>query len=219
MGEKTRFASLEIGCERSGLAGDCDSGYSCAYSSNVAWKSATQPVAKETNPRLVFERLFGNGDAAEQGESMARRRLLKQSILDFVSEDAGRLKSTLGGNATCASWTSTSPPCARSRRGWRSSRRPRRRAWRPACGSPTAFPTEYGEHLRLMGDMMILAFQADLTRVCTFMFANDGSNRSYAQAGVPEGPPRHEPPRRRPDQAREEGEDRPTSTSSSSPTC
>ena len=186
MGEKTRFASLEIGCERSGLAGDCDSGYSCAYSSNVSWKSATQPVAKETNPRLVFERLFGNGDAAEQGESLARRRLLKQSILDFVSEDAGHLKSSLGGRDvrkldeyfTAVREIET-----------RLEKFETAQAARVAAGvrEPYGIPTEYGEHLRLMGDMMILAFQADLTRVCTFMFANDGSNRSYAQAGVPEG--------------------------------
>lgn len=186
MGDKTRFASLEIGCERSGLAGDCDSGYSCAYSSNVSWKSATQPVAKETNPRLVFERLFGNGDAAEQGESLARRRLLKQSILDFVSEDAGHLKSSLGGRDvrkldeyfTAVREIET-----------RLEKFETAQAARVAAGvkSPYGIPQEYGDHLRLMGDMMILAFQADLTRVCTFMFANDGSNRSYAQAGVPEG--------------------------------
>ena len=186
MGDKTRFASLEIGCERSGLAGDCDSGYSCAYSSNVAWKSATQPVAKETNPRLVFERLFGNGDAAEQGESLGRRKLLKQSILDFVSEDAGRLKASLGGRDvrkldeyfTAVREIET-----------RLEKFETAQALRTAAGvtAPHGIPSEYREHIRLMGDMMVLAFQADLTRVCTFMFANDGSNRSYSQAGVAEG--------------------------------
>ena len=186
MGDKTRFASLEIGCERSGLAGDCDSGYSCAYSSNVSWKSATQPVAKETNPRLVFERLFGNGDLAEQGESLGRRKILKQSILDFVSEDAGRLKASLGGRDvrkldeyfTAVREIET-----------RLERFENAQAARSAAGvaTPRGIPQDYGEHIRLMGDMMILAFQADLTRVCTFMFANDGSNRSYALAGVPEG--------------------------------
>lgn len=186
MGNKTRFASLEIGCERSGLAGDCDSGYSCAYSSNVSWRSATQPVAKETNPRLVFERLFGNGDAAEQGESLGRRKLLKQSILDFVSEDAGRLKASLGGRDVRKLdeyFTAVRDIETRLEK-FESAQ-----AVRLASGvtSPRGIPAEYSDHIRLMGDMMILAFQADLTRICTFMFANDGSNRSYVQAGVPEG--------------------------------
>ena len=186
MGDKTRFASLEIGCERSGLAGDCDSGYSCAYSSNIAWKSETTPVAKETNPRLVFERLFGNGDAEEQGESLDRRRLLKQSILDFVSEDAGRLKSSLGGRDVRKLdeyFTSVREIETRLER-FESNQMAR---LANAGTRPRGIPSEYSEHIRLMGDMMILAFQADLTRVCTFMFANDGSNRSYVQAGVPEG--------------------------------
>jgi hypothetical protein len=183
IGKRTRFASLEIGCERSGLAGDCDSGYSCAYSSNVSWRSATQPVAKETNPRLVFERLFGNGDAAEQGESLARRRILKQSILDFVSEDAGLLKASLGGRDVRKLdeyFTAVREI---------EQRLVKFEAAQAASGvkAPTGIPQSYAEHIRLMGDMMILAFQADLTRVCTFMFANDGSNRSYVEAGVPEG--------------------------------
>jgi hypothetical protein len=186
IGDRTRFASLEIGCERSGLAGDCDSGYSCAYSSNVSWKSATQPVAKEVNPRLVFERLFGNGDAEEQGESLARRRILKQSILDFVSEDAGRLKASLGGRDVRKLdeyFTSVREIETRLER-FESAQAARIATGQPR---PAGIPSEYSDHIRLMGDMMILAFQADLTRVCTFMFANDGSNRSYVQAGVPEG--------------------------------
>lgn len=186
IGNQTRFASLEIGCERSGLAGNCDSGYSCAYSSNVAWKSATQPVAKEVNPRLVFERLFGNGDAEEQGESLARRRILKQSILDFVSEDAGRLKASLGGKDVRKLdeyFTSVREIEQRLER-FESVQAARLATGQPR---PKGIPSEYSEHIRLMGDMMILAFQADLTRVCTFMFANDGSNRSYVEAGVPEG--------------------------------
>lgn len=186
LGNQTRFASLEIGCERSGLAGDCDSGYSCAYSSNIAWKNPTQPLAKEVNPRLVFERLFGNGDAEEQGESLGRRRLLKQSILDFVSEDASRLKSSLGGRDVRKLdeyFTAVREIEQRLERFETA------QAARLAAGlkEPAGVPSTYGEHIRLMGDMMVLAFQADLTRVCTFMFANDGSNRSYGEAGVPEG--------------------------------
>ncbi len=186
LGKETRFASLELGCERGGTSGDCDSGYSCAYSSSIAWKSETTPVAKETNPRLVFERLFGNGDRSEEGESMARRDLLNKSILDFVMEDASALKGRLGAR-----------DARKIDEYFTSVREIEQRLVRfenqgrleiaAGIGKPGGIPTDYGDHIRLMGDMMILAFQADLTRVATFMFANDGSNRSYAQIGVPEG--------------------------------
>src|SRR5688572_10490187 len=96
IGDRTKFASLEIGCERGAQAGDCDSGYSCAYSSSISWRSETTPVAKEVNPRLVFERLFGSGDKAGEAQSKARRDLFNQSILDMVMEDASRLKARLG---------------------------------------------------------------------------------------------------------------------------
>jgi hypothetical protein len=186
IGNQTKFASLELGCEGGGVNGDCDSGYSCAYSSSISWRSAETPVAKETNPRLVFDRLFGNENPDETRESRTRRNLLKQSLLDFVSDDAARLKGQLG---------------LRDRRKldeyFQGIREIEERllkfestqAERVAAGvvRPNGVPADYGEHIRLMTDMMILAFQADLTRVSTMMFANDGSNRSYAQIGVPEG--------------------------------
>src|SRR2546422_990352 len=83
-------------CERGAQAGNCDSGYSCAYSSAISWRSDSTPVAKEIDPRLVFERLFSNGDPAESAESRQRRKLYRKSILDFVMDDAGRLKTQLG---------------------------------------------------------------------------------------------------------------------------
>ena len=186
IGHLTKFPSLELGCERSGLAGDCDSGYSCAYSSNIAWKNETTPVAKEINPRLVFERLFGNGDANEQGESLARRQLFQQSILDFVTEDAAKLKGQLGSRDRMKMdeyFTSVREIEERLIRFENS------QGFALAAGvkAPSGVPPSYGEHIRLMMDMMILAFQADLTRTCTMMYANDGSNRSYAEIGVPEG--------------------------------
>ena len=96
VGARTQFPSLEIGCERSAQAGNCDSGYSCAYSSSIAWRSPTTPVAHETDPRAIFERLFGNGDPNESAESRARRVRAKRSVLDFVMEDANSLKGKLG---------------------------------------------------------------------------------------------------------------------------
>ena len=186
LGKETRFASLELGCERGGTSGDCDSGYSCAYSSSVSWKSETTPVAKEVNPRLVFERLFGNGKATEESESLARRDLLNKSVLDFILEDAAALKGRLGAR-----------DARKMDEYFTSVREIEQRLVKfenqgkleiaAGVGKPGGIPADYGEHIRLMGDMMVLAFQADLTRVCTFMFANDGSNRSFAQIGVPEG--------------------------------
>lgn len=185
LGKETRFASLELGCERSGMAGDCDSGYSCAYSSGISWRGESTPVAKETNPRAVFERLFGGEDLGENAEARAKRILYRQSILDMILEDAGALKGKLGNRdkqkldeyltavreieQRLARFESASKAAAQA-----------------GIKAPTA-PTSFADHIRLMGDMMILAFQTDQTRVASFMFANEGSNRSYGEAGVSEG--------------------------------
>jgi len=185
IGNKTRFASLEIGCERGGMAGDCDSGYSCAYSSNISWRSESSPVPKEVNPRLVFERLFGTG-GKEAEESQAKRELFNKSILDFVLEDAANLKSRLGrrDQMKMEEYFSAVRDIEKRLISFENTARLQAAA---GLGKPAGIPSDFGEHIRLMGDMMILAFQADLTRVCTFMFANDGSNRSYAQIGVSDG--------------------------------
>ncbi|MEI7986081.1 MAG: DUF1552 domain-containing protein [Armatimonadota bacterium] len=186
IGNKTRFASLEIGCERSGLAGDCDSGYSCAYSSNISWKSENTPIPKEVNPRLVFERLFGSGAQSEEQESMARRDLFNKSILDFVMEDAANLKSRLGKRDQMKMEEYFTAVRDIENRLTRFENQAKLEA-AAGVGRPKGIPGDFGDHIRLMGDMMVLAFQADLTRVATFMFANDGSNRSYAQIGVSDG--------------------------------
>lgn len=183
---QTKFASLEIGCERGGQNGNCDSGYSCAYSSNIAWRDAETPIAKEVNPRLVFERLFGNGNDSETRESRTRRDLLRQSILDYVMEDASKLKGQLGRHdqrKIDEYFTSVREIEQRLVR----FENVESTALLAGASRPTGIPLDYGEHIRLMGDMMVLAFQADLTRVCTFMFANDGSNRSFHQIGIDEG--------------------------------
>ena len=97
LGNKTRFASLELGCERGQQAGNCDTGYSCAYSSNIAWRTESTPVAKEINPRLVFERRFASDDKAGNAESRGKRALYQKSVLDFVLDNAQRLRTRLGG--------------------------------------------------------------------------------------------------------------------------
>jgi hypothetical protein len=186
VGNQTRFASLELGCERGAQAGNCDSGYSCAYSSSISWRSPNTPVAKEVDPRAVFERLFSNGDPNETEESRARRNRYHKSILDFVMEDASALKSKLGSH--------DKRKLDEYFEGVREieQRIDRAEKFKGQAGSqgmkaPAGMPNDYGEHIRLMGDMMVLAFQADLTRISTFMFANEGSNRSYKLIDVPEG--------------------------------
>jgi len=181
VGGKTRLPSLEIGCERGAIAGDCDSGYSCAYSGNVSWSSPGTPVAKEVNPRAVFERLFG--EVGLDPATRKQRLLSRRSVVDAVLEDARSLLRTLGARdqekldeyleavrsverRLAAQPTGTTPDGA---------------------SLPPGVPRDRGEHIRLLGDMMVLAFQSDSTRIATFMFANDGSNRAYPEIGIGDG--------------------------------
>src|ERR1700722_191143 len=96
IGRQTRLPSLEVSCDRAQLAGNCDSGYSCAYSYNISWKGESTPMPAETNPKLVFERLFSNGVPGESKEARAQRQRYQKSVLDFAAEDASRLRSNLG---------------------------------------------------------------------------------------------------------------------------
>lgn len=186
VGRNTRFASLELGCERGAQAGNCDSGYSCAYSSNISWRAANQPVAKEVDPRMVFERLFGGGGTDERGESRAKRDLYRKSILDFVLDDANRLKGQLG--------LRDQHKLEEYFTGVREIEQRIEMAEKQGAAiqltgvkKPEGIPQDYAEHIRLLGDMMILAFQTDTTRISTFMLANDGSNRPYRMIDIPEG--------------------------------
>jgi hypothetical protein len=187
VGHLTKFPSLEIGCEGGKNAGSCDSGYSCAYSANLAWRTESTPMSKEVNPRLVFERLFTNG--AKSDAERAKQEAYRKSILDFVAEDANALKRNLG----VADQRKLDEYLVGVRE---IEQRLQKAAKEASVGAeppktdyprPTGVPREYGDHLKLMADMLVLAFQADLTRFATFVFANDGSNRAYKQIGVPEG--------------------------------
>jgi hypothetical protein len=181
VGELTRLPSLEIGCEQGAMAGNCDSGYSCVYSSTMSWRSATQPLPKEVNPKLVFERLFGTGPDAGRAKRDAARR----SILDFVRDDSKDLTAKLGASdrrKLDEYFTSIRDIELRIER---LAKMPPVKA--PEGFKPTGIPASYPDHLKLMCDLLVLAFQADVTRVCTFVLANEGSNRPYPFAGVPEG--------------------------------
>ncbi len=181
LADQTRLASLEIGADPSAMAGNCDSGYSCVYSSTISWRSATTPVPKLNDPRLIFDRLFGAGADADRARHEANRR----SILDFVREDVATLSPRLSGNDQRRLDEYLSSIRDIEQRIERARRLPEPR--RPDMARPTAIPAVHQEHLRLLCDLMVLAFQADVTRVCTFVLANEGSNRPYPFISVPEG--------------------------------
>lgn len=181
IGEKTRLASLEIGCEHGAMAGNCDSGYSCVYSSTMSWRSATQPLPKEVNPKLVFERLFASTPDANRAKRDARRK----SILDFVSQDSKDLTGRLGRNDVRKLDEYFSAIRDIELRIERAEKLPPIKA--PDYAAPAGIPAAYDEHIRLMCDIVVLAFQADVTRVVSFVLANEGSNKPYPFIEVPEG--------------------------------
>ena len=181
IGHHTRLPSLELGMDRGRNAGNCDSGYSCAYSSNISWKTENTPTAKEIHPRLAFERLFGNGNSTEEEK---RRSDLRRSILDAVAEDASRLRPQLGRTDRMKLDEYFTSVREIEQRLARAATLPTEV---PDVDMPAGMPREFEEHMRLMYDIMVLAFQTDSTRVCTFMAGNAGSNQSYPQVEVKEG--------------------------------
>jgi hypothetical protein len=181
IGSQTRFPSLEIGCEPARQSGDCDSGYSCAYSSSIAWKTPTQPLGKEIDPRQVFERLFGSGET----DVTAERKKYRQSVLDFVLNDANRLRTRMG--TTDRRKMDEYLSAIRELELRISRHEDQAKQFKPDMEQPGGVPEDYAEHIRLLGDLMVLAFQSDSTRICTFVFANEGSNRNYRAIDVPEG--------------------------------
>jgi len=179
LGRLTRFPSLELGIERGAQSGGCDSGYSCAYSSNISWSSPTTPVAKEIDPAAVFDRLFGRG-----GEAELKRRQHGASILDFVNDEARRLKPRLAvadQRKLDEYLQSIREIEVRIKRGDDVPKPPK------DFQKPHGKPDDTAEHIRLMFDLLAIAFQGDLTRIATFMFANEGSNKTYPAVGVNDG--------------------------------
>ena len=183
IGRRTRLPSLELGCEHGPSAGSCDSGYSCAYTSNISWRDETTPMAKLIDPAAAFERLFGDATAAAAAQERLGRR---QSILDFVMEDSSSLAGRLG-NADRRKLdqfqTSVREIELRIERA-RAETVPRTL---PDIPAPAGIPEKVSEHMDFMYDMLLLAFQTDTTRVSTLMLAVDGSNRSFPEIGVKEG--------------------------------
>ena len=184
IGHLTRFPSLELTCDAVRKSGNCDSGYSCAYEYNLAWRSPTQPVSPEPNPRLVFERLFGTGTPGERGQNLKRRQAEQQSILDFVMDDADAVQRKLNGRDRQKLDQYLTSVREIEQRIERTERLP---ITDPGVAAPAGIPAAYDEHIALMFDMLLLAFQTDSTRVATMLLAGEGSNRTFTEIGLSEG--------------------------------
>jgi hypothetical protein len=187
IGHRTRLSSLELGIDPSAQAGTCDSGYSCAYSSNISWRAENLPMPKEVDPRLVFDRLFGARADNLTPAERARRKRLEKSVLDFVREDARQLQSSLGMNdrRKIDEYLVAVREIEQRISRFESAESGGRPA--PGVARPNGIPEDLREHIRLMLDLLALAFQADSTRIATFMFANEASNRAYPFLNVPDG--------------------------------
>jgi hypothetical protein len=184
VGDLTKFRSLELGCDRGQFSGNCDSGYSCAYSFNVSWRTPTAPMPPETNPRLAFERLFSSEDLGLTAEARARRATYRKSVLDFVMEDAKQLSGKLGktDQRKLDEYLTSVRDLER-----RIEHSEQDSAELPRDQFQEGIPADYQAHIRLMYDLQVLAFQTDTTRVATFIVAHDGSNRPYPFIGVSDG--------------------------------
>jgi len=188
IGRATRLPSLELGCEDGHLAGNCDSGYSCAYVNSISWRTPTVPNPPEVNPRAVFERLFGAGEDAADPAVRARSARFDQSILDMVSNETKSLESGLGATdrrkldeyLTAVREVERQVQIAEQQTASKTFAS-------PTMAKPDGIPIEFAEHAQLMFNLMTLALQTDITRIATFMLAREGSNRSYREIGVPEG--------------------------------
>lgn len=184
IGDRTKLRSLELSCDGVRRSGKCDSGYSCAYQYNLSWKTESMPMVPESNPRLVFERLFGNASSSTDRKGQLKRRALNKSILDFALQGASNFNKRLGKSDQeklseyFTSVRELEKRIEREEKNWEKL---------PDLKSPEGIPENYRAHLRLMFDMMVLAFQSDSTRISSFLLAHDGSNRSFRDIGVPEG--------------------------------
>ena len=180
IGQQTLLPSLEMSMDLLQTIGQCDNGYACVYQNNLSWSSPTSPLPAEAHPRIVFERLFGEGGTTLDREAALRRRA---SLLDSVREDMSRLQSTLG-------------PEDRTRVGQylETVREVERRIQQaeaatqdsplPDLDRPAGVPPAYADHAKLMFDLQVLALQGDITRVITFQLARETSNRTYPEIGV-----------------------------------
>jgi hypothetical protein len=185
LGNQTQFGSLEIGLEEPYLAGGCDSGYSCAYTNTISWRGPTSPNPMQISPRAIFERLFGDGETTDPAARIKRMQQDK-SILDYVSTDVARLEPGLGARDKNKLDEYLEAIRDIERRIQKAEEQSATMKI-PVMERPVGIPETFEEHAKLMSDLMVIAFQTDMTRVVTFMMAREGSNRSYREIGVPDG--------------------------------
>ena len=182
-GADYRLPSLELSCDAPRLTGHCDSGYSCAYQFNLSWRAEDQPVPAERNPRLVFERLFGSGEDRLSAEARARRAASRASILDFVSSDTRSLQNKLGRHDRDKLDDYLESVRAVERRlaafdGFQAD---------PETAMPAGVPDDHEEHMRLMADLLVLAFRTRSTPVATMLLSHEASGRTFPTLGITEG--------------------------------
>jgi hypothetical protein len=183
LGNQTQLASLELALEANDLVGGCELGLSCAYTGTLSWRGPTSPVPVEIDPRAVFERLFGASDTTDPKARLERLQT-ERSILDSVTSDLQRLQRRVGApdRAKVADYLDSVRDI--ERRIQKAEEQSGRQL--PLVEQPSGVPATFEEHARLMFDLMALAYQTDLTRVCTFMLGREQSTRTYPEIGVPE---------------------------------
>jgi hypothetical protein len=184
IGQDTQLPSLELSVDSAEFSGTCDTGYACVYTNTLCWAGPTSPLPMENNPRATFERLFGDSGTTNSDMRQARIRE-KRSILDSVLSKASRLGQAIGATDR----TRLTQYLDSIREVERQIQRAEEQAENelPEMHRPSGIPATFEEHVKLMFDLQVLAFQADLTRVSTFMLAKELNGRSYPQIGVPEG--------------------------------
>jgi len=182
IGQETRLPSLELAMDLVSMVGQCDNGYACVYQNNLSWSSPTTPLPAEAHPRVVFERLFGEGGSPADRRAALRKRA---SLLDWVSEDISRLQKKLGpGDRTkVGQYLDTVREVERRIQKAEAETADNRL---PDLDRPVGVPAAYADHARLMFDLQVLALQGDVTRVITFQLARETSTRTYSEIGVSE---------------------------------
>ncbi len=182
MGQETQLPSLELAMDLMEVVGQCDNGYACVYQNNLSWSSPTTPLPSEAHPRVVFERLFGEG-----GNTAQRRAALgkRASLLDWVREDISRLQRELGASDRTKVNEYLDTVREVERRIQKAEAQTHENLL-PDLDRPVGVPAAYEDHAKLMFDLQVLALQGDITRVITFQLARETSNRSYPEIGVPD---------------------------------
>ena len=182
IGQQTLLPSLELSMDLLQTIGQCDNGYACVYQNNLSWSSPTTPLPAEAHPRIVFERLFGEGGSAADRRAALQRRA---SLLDWVRDDITRLQKDLGPEDRTRVGQYLDTVREVERRIQKAESETKDNAL-PDLDRPTGVPAAYADHAKLMFDLQVLALQADVTRVITFQLARETSTRTYPQIGVPE---------------------------------